>query len=148
MKLPESVREQFRRHGRTGGRARAARLGRSDRQRIARQAVTARWIRSRFGAARFEALSLPGGDLVDRGLADLAARQTTADSLLVSLAAPRLRREGVPLVTEEVDAHARLYELLVDSEGELAHVRFKARLRRIASFADACHALRAGARGA
>jgi len=142
MKLPLEIREQFRRYGRDGGRVRAARLAASDRKRIARRAVTTRWIRSRFGAPTFEELALPGGDLVDRGLADLTAGRTTAESLLLSLAAPRLRREGVPLATVEPDAHARLYELLEQSEGDLAHARFQARMQRITSFADACYLLR------
>jgi hypothetical protein len=31
-----------------------------------------RWIRTRFGAPSFEVLGLPGGELVDTGLPDLA----------------------------------------------------------------------------
>jgi len=34
--------------------------------------------------------TLPGGDLVERGLADLAEGRETAESLLVSIGAPRL----------------------------------------------------------
>jgi hypothetical protein len=68
-----------------------------DRRSVARRAAAARWIRHRFGDASFETLGLPGGRLVDVGLADLAAERTTPESLAVSIAAPRLRREGVPV---------------------------------------------------
>ena len=63
----------------------------------------------------------------------------------MSLAAPRLRREGVPLargcnrIPED-----RLYALLCESAGDLAHARYTACLRQIASFADACRRARRG----
>ena len=142
MKLPSEIREQFRRYGRKGGRIRAARISSEAKQRIARQAAATRWIRSRFGAAQFADLGLPGGDTIDTGLADLAAGRASVESLLVSLAEPRLRREGVPLGTVEADPERRLYELLTRTEGELAHARYGAHLRRIVSFADACHVAR------
>jgi hypothetical protein len=139
MELPEEVRERFRRHGRVGGRARAARMSPEQRKVIARRAAATRWVRERFGAASFEALGLPGGDLIDRGLADLAAGKATRESLLVSLAAPRLRREGVPVGMTLDNPDERLYELLEAADAELAHVRYGAYLRRVVSFADACH---------
>jgi hypothetical protein len=142
MKLPAEIREQFRRYGRKGGRIRAARISAEARTRIARQAVAARWIRFRFGASRFADLGLPGGDTVDTGLADLASGRTSMESLLVSLAEPRLRREGVPLGAVEAEPERRLYELLTRTEGDLAHARYGAHLRRIVSFADACHVAR------
>jgi hypothetical protein len=148
MKLPKEIREQFRRYGREGGRARAARVGASERRRIARRGATTRWIRSRFGVSRFADLSLPGAELVDRGLADLAAERTTQGSLLVSLAEPRLRREGIPIGRVERDPERRLYELLAQTEGDLAHARYTALLRQIASFADACCLFRFAAKHA
>jgi len=110
---------------------------------VARQAAVRRWTRARFGRASFQELGLPGGELVDVGLADLAAGRETVASLVVSEAAPRLRREGVPVPRIAVsDAAARLYRAL-DREGSvLAHARFSAHLRQVASFADACRALR------
>ena len=80
--------------------------------------------------------------MVDAGLADLAARRTTAESLLVSLAAPRLRREGVPLRETHPDPEDRLYALLSQTEGALAHARYGSLLRRAVSFADACRIVR------
>lgn len=142
MKLPAEVREQFRRHGRVGGRTRAARMTGEAKTAVARRAATARWVRKRFGSPSFETLGFPGGVLVDTGLRDLADGKVTVESLLVSLAATRLRREGVPLSTIHADPEDRLYELLSRSSGDLAHARYGAYLRQVSSFADACRRTR------
>lgn len=143
MKLPREVRERFRAYGRVGGRRRAARLDPTERTAIARHAAAIRWIRGRFGEPSFGRLGLPGGEEVDAGLADLAYGRTTPESLAVSLAAPRLRREGVPVRHVLEDPERRLYELLSRTEGDLAHARYNAWLRRLVSFADACRLVRA-----
>lgn len=142
MDLSPEAQELFRRYGRLGGRERAARMSAADRRTVARLAAMARWIRARFGDTSFERLGLPGGDIVDAGLADLAAERATPESLAVSLAAPRLRREGVPVSAPLPDPERRLFELLSRTEGDLAHARYNAYLRRMASFADACRAAR------
>ncbi|MFQ5690880.1 MAG: hypothetical protein ACE5HQ_11470 [Gemmatimonadota bacterium] len=142
MELPEEVRERFRRYGRSGGLRRAERMSPAARRAVARRAATARWIRHRFGASSFERLGLPGGRTVDAGLADLALGRTTPESLAVSLAAPRLRREGVPVGTVLDDPERRLSELLWQTEGDLAHARYNAWLRQLVSFADACRLAR------
>jgi hypothetical protein len=73
------------------------------------------------------------------GLADLAAQRESVESLAVSLAVPRLKREGVPVPGKPFpDADLRLYRLLEKTSGELAHERYLAWLRQMASFADAC----------
>lgn len=143
MRLPKSIRERFRAHGRDGGRARAARMSPEARRRVARRAAIRRWIRARFGAPRFAALGLPGGETMDAGLDALAAGEETIESLLVSLAAPRLEREGVPVPAEVfTDADVRLYRLLERTAGELAHARYLAYLRLAESFANACPSAR------
>lgn len=142
MRLPPSIREKFRRHGRAGGLARAARLSPAARKDVARRAARARWIRERFGSSRFASLGLPGGDLVDAGLADLDGGKATVESLLVSLAAPRLRREGIPIAMCLRHPEERLYRLLSRAAGDLAHARYGAYLRQMVSFADACRAAR------
>ena len=93
------------------------------------------------GVGRFADLGLPGGALVDEGLADLACGRTSVASLLVSLAAPRLRREGVPVTNTQPDPELRLYRLLSSAEGELAYARYNAYLRLIVSFANSCSAV-------
>ena len=142
MRLPDEVRERFRRYGRLGGQVRASRMKPEARSAVARRAATARWIRRRFGSPDFASLGVPGGDLVDAGLADLAEGKTTRESLAVSLAAPRLRREGVPITVFESNPEHRLYDLLAQTEGDLAHSRYGAYLRRLVSFADACRLAR------
>jgi len=143
MKLPKAVLDRFRAFGRAGGRARAARMSAGDRRAVATTAAIRRWTSARFGAASFGALGLPGGEIVDAGLDALASGVSSVESLAVSLAAPRLRREGVPLPDHVIpDAELRLFRLLEQSSGELAHARYLAYLRQVASFADACSAAR------
>jgi hypothetical protein len=143
MRLPDRVRDRFRAYGRAGGRARAARMSAEDRRTVARKAAIRRWTRVRFGAASLGALGLPGGELIDAGLDALAAGEDSVESLVVSLAAPRLRREGVPLPDRVIpDADLRLYRLLERTSGDLAHARYLAYLRQVASFADSCSSAR------
>ena len=86
--------------------------------------------------------TLPGGDLVEAGLRDLASGVDSAEALLVASFAPRLRRLGV-----EVPAHSipepehRLYGLLAASAPGSAHGRYNALVRRMASFARALASL-------
>lgn len=139
MKLPKSVRDRFRAYGREGGRKRASRMSPEARRSVARKAALQRWIRVRFGASRFQDLGLPGGEVIDAGMDDLADGKESIESLLVSLAAPRLEREGVPLPRDVFDdADVRLYRFLERRDGSLAHARYLAYLRQAASFADAC----------
>jgi len=143
MRLPDAVRARFRAYGRAGGRARAARMGSAARKAVARIAALQRWTRARFGAASFGALGLPGGEIIDRGLEALAACRESVESLAVSLAAPRLRREGVPLPESVIpNADMRLYRMLERTSGDLAHARYLAYLRQVASFADSLSAAR------
>src|SRR5262245_57101703 len=97
MRMSSATRAEFRRQGRRGGQERARRLSAEARRAIASDSAVRRWVRARFGAPLFRDLGFPGGAMVDRGLADLAAHRETPESLTVCLAASRLRREGVPL---------------------------------------------------
>lgn len=142
MRLPAEIRERFRRYGRAGGRKRSARMSPEARKAVARRAATLRWIKERFGTTSFEQRGLPGGAIVDAGLAELAAGKTTKESLLVSLAAPRLRREGIPVGSVLAEPEERLYSMLSRTEGDLAHARYGAYLRQIVAFANACRMAR------
>jgi hypothetical protein len=142
MKLPNDIRQRFVDYGRQGGKARAARMHAAARAATARRAATSRWTSERFGAPSFAALGLPGGGMVDTGLADLAEGKVSPESLVVFLAAPRLRREGVPVGSAQPDPENRLYELLSATMGDLAHARYAAHLEQIESFADACRLAR------
>ncbi len=77
---------------------------------------------------------LPGGDLVREGLEDLRNGRETAPALLVAIGAPRLRRLGVVVPESVEDPEHRLYALLVRTEGDAAHSRFNALVRRLVSF--------------
>ena len=80
---------------------------------------------------------LPGGDLVAKGLEDLASSRETVEALLVSIGAPRLRRDGVPVPAALPDAEHRLYEKLGEEDPDSAHSRYNALLRRLTSFESA-----------
>lgn len=80
---------------------------------------------------------LPGGDLVAKGLRDLAAGRESAEALLVAVGADRLRRAGVDVPARadqiKVPEH-RLYELLEARYESAAHARCNALVRRLVSF--------------
>ena len=144
MRLPDQIREQFREFGRSGGRARAKRLSAESRARIARAASVTRWTRTRFGVSRFEELGLPGADIVDAGLRDVIDGVASTECYLIAIAAPRLRREGVPVprVADRQDPEWSLFRLLEREHGDLAHARYNALLEQLVSFADACQLFR------
>jgi hypothetical protein len=80
---------------------------------------------------------LPGGDLVGKGLADLARGEETVESLLVSIATPRLRARGLSVGAAFPDPEHRLYERLAREDPDGAHSRYNALLRRLTSFESA-----------
>lgn len=78
---------------------------------------------------------LPGSDLIERGLEDLAAGRETVESLLVEIGAPRLRRLGLTVRPHTGEsAEHRLYRLLATQEPDAAHSRYNALIRRLVSF--------------
>jgi hypothetical protein len=84
--------------------------------------------------------TLPGADLVHRGVADLDAGHESAEALLVSIGAPRLRTVGIDLPAPIAAPEHKLYELLVREKGDGAHSTYNALIRRLVSFerAAAC----------
>ena len=77
---------------------------------------------------------LPGRDLIDEGLSDLAAGVETPAALLVSIGAPRLRQLGLPVPDAIPSSEHRLYALLSRTDPDSAHSRYNALLRRLVSF--------------
>ncbi len=80
---------------------------------------------------------LPGGDLVTKGLEDLASSRDTVEALLVSIGAPRLRRSGVHVPPPFPDPERRLYERLAQAGSDSAHSRYNALRRGLTRFESA-----------
>jgi hypothetical protein len=86
--------------------------------------------------------ALPGAELVEKGIADLAKGIESVEALLVSIGAPRLRRIGLDVPRTLPSPEHRLYELLARSESDSAHSRYNALLRRLVSFERAAERAR------
>jgi hypothetical protein len=83
---------------------------------------------------------LPGEDLVQRGLQDLAAGVESVESLLVSIGAPRLTGLGVAVENPFPFPEHRLYKLLSAEEPDAAHSSYNALIRRLVSYERAAEA--------
>ncbi len=86
--------------------------------------------------------TLPGADLIETGLDDLARGIESVPSLLVSIGAPRLRRVGLAVPAVGADPERRLYDLLARDDPDTAHSRFNALVRRLVSFERAAECVR------
>ena len=92
-----------------------------------------------------EMLSLPGGDLVVKGLSDLKKGEVTENSLLLLIAAPRLVRLGFDIVgdlrledNKSKDLELKLYLLIKDNyKSSSAHSYYNSLIRKIVSFSKA-----------
>jgi len=84
--------------------------------------------------------ALPGASLVQRGVADLHAGHESAEALLVSIGAPRLRSIGIALPSPIPSPEHKLYALLAGERGDAGHSAYNALIRRLVSFerAAAC----------
>lgn len=80
--------------------------------------------------------ALPGGEIVERGLRDLAEGKETAESLLVLVGGTRLRALGVPVPAESggTPPEHRLYDLLARGDPASAHSRYNALIRKLVRF--------------
>jgi hypothetical protein len=85
---------------------------------------------------------LPGGQLIDKGLADLARNEETIESLLVSIGSPRLRALGVTLGPVFDNPEHRLYFLLGREHGDNAHGQYNALVRLLVSYERALACVR------
>jgi hypothetical protein len=77
---------------------------------------------------------LPGADIIEAGLSDLAAGIESEQALLVAIGAPRLRQLGVEVPATPPDPEHRLYRLLASVDADAAHGRYNALLRRLVSY--------------
>ena len=83
--------------------------------------------------------SLPGAELVEQGLEDLANDRITELALLVLIAAPRLKGLGidVPDRPSSRPHEHQLYDRLEQRLGTDAHSQYNSLIRRIVSFSRA-----------
>jgi len=88
-----------------------------------------------------ELTSLPGHELVLKGLDDLGRGIESNEALLVSIGEPRLRRAGIEVPEPLASPEHRLYELLAAEDADAAHGRYNALVRRLVSFERAADAL-------
>jgi len=77
---------------------------------------------------------LPAAGLVKRGAEDLDAGHESAEALLVSIGAPRLRAVGIELPSPIPSPEHKLYALLAREKGNAAHSAYNALIRRLVSF--------------
>jgi hypothetical protein len=77
---------------------------------------------------------LPGAELIETGLGDLARGVESTAALLVAIGAPRLRQLGIPVPPGPADPEHRLYMLLAREDSDSAHSRYNALIRRLVSF--------------
>ena len=83
--------------------------------------------------------SLPGEQLVQQGMADLSGDRVTDFSLLLLIAAPRLRRLGIPVPQTSFPGpyEHQLYARLDQRLGAAAHSYYNSLIRLIVSYARA-----------
>jgi hypothetical protein len=86
--------------------------------------------------------ALPGEDLIETGLADLARGADSVAALLVSIGAPRLRQLGYQIPTIIPNPEHLLYERLAGDDSDAAHSRYNALVRRLVSFERAAACVR------
>lgn len=79
---------------------------------------------------------LPGAELVEQGLDDLAHNRRTDLSLLILIAAPRLSRLGIKIPETSLPKpyEHELYTRLEQRLGQSAHSYYNSLIRRIVSF--------------
>jgi hypothetical protein len=88
----------------------------------------------------------PGGDLIEEGLAALAAGENTIPALLVAIGEPRLRRIGLAVPRHDLSSpEHRLYARLAETDPDSAHSRYNALIRRLVSFEHAAECAGLGA---
>jgi hypothetical protein len=77
---------------------------------------------------------LPGADLIETGLADLARGVESIPALVVAVGAPRLRQLGIPVPSPPTHPEHRLYQALAREDPDAAHGRYNALIRRLVSY--------------
>ena len=93
---------------------------------------------------------LPGADLIAKGVQAHRRGETTTESLLVAIGAPRLRRLGLDLPERSPlceQPEIELYLLLRELYGRDAHQRYNALIRRLVSYERAAERIQSARQG-
>ena len=78
---------------------------------------------------------LPGFELIELGLRDLARGELSEAALVVAIGAPRLRLWGVAVPDDvPLEPEIALYRMIRTREGDGAHSAYLAFIRRLESF--------------
>ena len=85
---------------------------------------------------------LPGAEIIERGLADLAAGLPSIEALVVSIGAPKLRQLGLSVPQPLPDPEHQLYLRLAQADPDGAHSKYNALVRRLVSFEHALACVR------
>jgi hypothetical protein len=86
---------------------------------------------------------LPGDDLIEAGVQDLADGRETIAALLVAIGAPRLKRLGIDLPEQlPNNPEHRLYDLLAADDQDSAHSRYNAFIRKLVSYERAAECVK------
>jgi hypothetical protein len=78
--------------------------------------------------------ALPGQELIETGLADLAEGRESIPALVVAIGAPRLRSLGIAVPLTPTEPEHRLYSILAREDSDAAHGRYNALIRRLVSY--------------
>lgn len=78
--------------------------------------------------------SLPGGEIILKGLTDIEHGENTEEALLVRIGGTRLRNLGLPVHKVKGFPEHRLYDLLSKHHPDSAHSRYNALIRLLVSF--------------
>ena len=81
-----------------------------------------------------QTIKLPGAELIEQGLRDLALGHESEASLLVSIGAPRLAALGLAMPTPFAEPEEGLYRYFRQHCGNGAHSQFRALVRRLVCY--------------
>lgn len=79
--------------------------------------------------------NLPGAEIIEKGLADLAKGLVTIESCLVSMAPNLLEEVGINFPDRPIDEpELTMFRLIESRSGDAAHSQYNALRRRLVSF--------------
>ncbi len=87
-------------------------------------------------------MNLPGGNIVQHGLADLASSQPTIPALLVSIGSPRLEQIGIHVPSPISSPEFKLYKTLSAMNPDSAHSQYNGWIRKLVSFERAAECVK------